>query len=339
MLKMPTMRDVAEQANVSVTTVSHVINGTRFVSEELRKRVLEAMKRLDYRPNILARGLRVGKTNTIGLIVPDNSNPFFAEVSRVVEDVGFDSGYSVILCNSDGNLDKELTYIDVLVAKQVDGIIFIASSSQSEHLRLLIDEKIPLVVADREMPDLDVDLVLVDNSRGGYEATKYLLELGHRRIGCISGPSEITPSAERIKGYRQAVSEFDVPFDENLIVRGDFQFEGGKRAMSQLLALPKLPSAVFICNDVMAIGAMGSIHSAGLKMPEDISIVGFDDISQASATWPPLTTIAQPIEQMARIATELLIQRLSDSAGPERRRIVLEASLVIRGSCAKYEGG
>lgn len=284
MLKMPTMRDVAEQANVSVTTVSHVINGTRFVSEELRKRVLEAMKRLDYRPNILARGLRVGKTNTIGLIVPDNSNPFFAEVSRVVEDVGFDSGYSVILCNSDGNLDKELTYIDVLVAKQVDGIIFIASSSQSEHLRLLIDEKIPLVVADREMPDLDVDLVLVDNSRGGYEATKYLLELGHRRIGCISGPSEITPSAERIKGYRQAVSEFDVPFDENLIVRGDFQFEGGKRAMSQLLALPKLPSAVFICNDVMAIGAMGSIRSAGLKMPEDISIVGFDDISQASAT-------------------------------------------------------
>lgn len=336
---MPTMRDVAEEANVSVTTVSHVINGTRFVSEELRKRVLETMKRLDYRPNILARGLRVGKTNTIGLIVPDNSNPFFAEVSRVVEDVGFDSGYNVILCNSDGNLDKELTYIDVLVAKQVDGIIFIASSSQSEHLRLLVSERIPVVVADREMPDLDVDLVLVDNSRGGYEATKYLLELGHRRIGCIAGPSDITPSAERIKGYRQALSEFDVPFGEDLIVRGDFQFEGGKKAMSQLLALPKPPSAVFICNDVMAIGAMGSIRSVGLRIPEDVSIVGFDNIGQASATWPPLTTIAQPIEQMARIATELLIRRLTGSADPERRRIVLEASLVIRGSCAKYEEG
>lgn len=336
---MATMRDVAAAAGVSVTTVSHVINGTRFVSEDLRNRVLEAMEELDYRPNILARGLRVGKTNTIGLIVPDNSNPFFAEVSRVVEDVGFDSGYSVILCNSDGNLDKELTYIAVLVAKQVDGIIFIASSSQSEHLRLLTNEKIPVVVADREMPDLDVDLVLVDNSRGGYEATKYLLELGHRRIGCITGPSDITPSAERINAYRQALSEFNVPFEENLVVRGDFQFEGGKRAMSQLLALPKVPSAVFICNDVMAIGAMGSIRSAGLRIPEDISIVGFDDIDQASATWPPLTTVAQPIEQMARIATELLIGRLAGSVDPERKRMVLEARLVIRSSCAKYEWG
>jgi LacI family transcriptional regulator len=333
------MRDVAAAAGVSVTTVSHVINGTRFVSEDLRNRVLEAMEELNYRPNILARGLRVGKTNTIGLIVPDNSNPFFAEVSRVVEDVGFDSGYSVILCNSDGNLDKELTYIAVLVAKQVDGIIFIASSSQSEHLRLLTNEKIPVVVADREMPDLDVDLVLVDNSRGGYEATKYLLELGHRRIGCITGPSDITPSAERINAYRQALSEFNVPFEENLVVRGDFQFEGGKRAMSQLLALPKVPSAVFICNDVMAIGAMGSIRSAGLRIPEDISIVGFDDIDQASATWPPLTTVAQPIEQMARIATELLIGRLAGSVDLERKRMVLEAKLVIRSSCAKYEWG
>lgn len=336
---MATMRDVAAAAGVSVTTVSHVINGTRFVSEDLRNRVLEAMEELNYRPNILARGLRVGKTNTIGLIVPDNSNPFFAEVSRVVEDVGFDSGYSVILCNSDGNLDKELTYIAVLVAKQVDGIIFIASSSQSEHLRLLTNEKIPVVVADREMPDLDVDLVLVDNSRGGYEATKYLLELGHRRIGCITGPSDITPSAERINAYRQALSEFNVPFEENLVVRGDFQFEGGKRAMSQLLALPKVPSAVFICNDVMAIGAMGSIRSAGLRIPEDISIVGFDDIDQASATWPPLTTVAQPIEQMARIATELLIGRLAGSVDLERKRMVLEAKLVIRSSCAKYEWG
>lgn len=257
----------------------------------------------------------------------------------MVEDVGFDSDYSVILCNSDGNLDKEMSYIDVLLARQVERIIFIASGSQSEHLRLLINERIPVVVADREMPDLDVDLVLVDNSRGGYEATKYLLELGHRRIGCITGPSDITPSAERINAYRQALSEFNVPFEENLVVRGDFQFEGGKRAMSQLLALPKVPSAVFICNDVMAIGAMGSIRSAGLRIPEDISIVGFDDIDQASATWPPLTTVAQPIEQMARIATELLIRRLIGSVGPERERIVLEASLVIRGSCARYEGG
>jgi LacI family transcriptional regulator len=335
---MSTMRDVAEEANVSITTVSHVINGTRFVSEELSNRVQKAMKKLNYRPNILARGLRVGKTNTIGLIVPDNSNPFFAEIARVVEDVGFDSGYSVILCNSDGDLDKELSYIDVLLAKQVDGVIFIASSSQTEHLSLLIRNDLPMVVADRESPNLDVDCVLVDNFRGGYEATRYLLELGHRRIGCIAGPSDLTPSAERVGGYRQALSEFGVPVDEELIVRGDFHFEGGKKAMHKLISLPNRPSAVFVCNDVMAIGAMGIARSAGLKIPDELSIVGFDNIIHSSVTWPPLTTVAQPIEDLAQMSTELLLQTISGSRGAEKKRIVLETELVIRDSCKEYRG-
>jgi LacI family transcriptional regulator len=225
------------------------------------------------------------------------------------------------------------------MAKQVDGVIFIASSSQTESLQTLIKDRIPVVVADREIPDLDVDRVLVDNFQGGYEATKYLLYLGHRRIGCITGPSDITPSAERIKGYKQALADADIPLDEDLIVKSNFQFEGGKVAMSQLLALDPQPTAVFICNDAMAIGAMGIAQSSGLHVPQDISIVGFDDIVQASASWPPLTTIAQPIEEMATITTNLLIQNIMGSHAPEKKRIVLKTELVIRGSSEEYKGG
>src|SRR5512142_849454 len=186
---MATIKDVARQADVSLATVSHVINHTRFVSDELRTRVLSAMVALNYRPNAAARSLRSGETRTIGLIVPDNSNPFFAEIARIIEDIGFDNGYSVILCNSDGNIQKEKSYIQLLISKRVDGVIFIASQGTSAAISDLADQRIPIVIADREIPHPDVDVVMVDNEQGGYQATQYLLSLGHRRIGCICGPS------------------------------------------------------------------------------------------------------------------------------------------------------
>jgi LacI family transcriptional regulator len=332
---MSTMKDVAEEAKVSITTVSHVINGTRYVSEELSGRVEKAMEKLKYRPNILARGLKLGKTNTIGLIVPDNSNPYFAEIARVIEDIGFDSGYSVILCNSDGDIDKEISYVDVLTAKQVDGIIFIASSSQADHLSFLTGGEVPIVVADRETPNLDVDCVLVDNFSAGYDAAKFLLGLGHRRIGCITGPSNVTPSADRVDGYRRALADHGLQEDSRLIVKGDFQFEGGKRAMQELIELSARPTAVFVCNDVMAIAGMGVAHSMGLSIPEDLSIVGFDNIRQSSVTWPPMTTVAQPIEELARTSTELLLQGRSSPRADAKKRIVLQTKMIVRGSCRR----
>ena len=332
---MTTIKDVARLAGVSITTVSHVINETRYVSDELRGRVLAAMQELNYRPNVLARSLRRGETRTIGLVVPDNSNPFFAEVARIVEDVGFEKGYSVILCNSDGSLEKEAAYISVLIAKQVDGVIFIAAGSKHEHLHELTAQGIPVVVADRDIPQSLADVVLVDNEKGGYEATRYLLSLGHRRIACIAGPSDLTPSADRVRGYRRAQEEAGISIEEGWIVPGDFRYQGGEAATARLLRLGEPPSAIFACNDVMAIGALRTLQNAGLQVPGDVSIIGFDDIPLASAMSPALTTVAQPTAELSTLAARCLISRIQNDRDDEpRQRSVLETRLVVRDSCA-----
>src|SRR4029453_9321581 len=202
---MTTIREVAENAGVSYATVSHVINNTRVVSPETRQRVLAAMAALNYRPNALARSFRQGKTNTIGLLLPDSANPFFAEISRSIEDEAFNKGYSVFLCNTELDTQRELFYVDVLSKKQVDGIIFVAGGDQGDLLVFLLRQNMPVVMVDRDLPNVQVDAVLTDHQLGGYLAPQHLIELGHKQIACIAGPSSITPSAERITGYRKAL--------------------------------------------------------------------------------------------------------------------------------------
>ena len=197
---MPSMKDVAKRAGVSVSTVSHVINETRYVSSELRQYVMEAITELRYRPNSLARSLRRSETRTLGLVVPDNSNPFFSEVARGAEDAGYPNGYNVILCNSADDLERELTYLELLISKQVDGIVFIAAGLSSEHIQPLIETRTPVVIVDRKLPGIQADSILCDNYKGGFQATRHLIELGHERIGCITGPSELTPSSDRVGG-------------------------------------------------------------------------------------------------------------------------------------------
>ena len=327
------MRDVAERAGVSVTTVSHVVNETRPVSDELRQRVSAAMDELGYQPNRLARSLRLQETHTIGMIVPDSANPFFAEVARGIEDTSFEQSYNVILCNSDGNLDKELLYTNVLVEKQVDGILFVAAGVSTEHIRALQTRRMPLVLVDRDIPGVAVDSVLTDNARGGWQAIHYLIELGHRRIGCITGPSDVTPSAERVTGYRQALREAGIAADENLVVKGDFQYQSGFRATQQLLEVNDPPTAVFACNDLMAVGAISAVIESGRKVPADLSVIGFDDVPLASFTNPPLTTIAQPKYEMGALATTMLLERVQDRDTPPRRKL-LDTSLFVRHSTA-----
>ncbi len=335
---MATIRDVAKKAGVSVSTVSHVVNETRFVSEETSTRVLAAMEELKYQPNRLARSLRRKdkRTHTIGLLIPDSTNPFFAEVLRGVEDASFDAGYNVILCNSDDNPDKELNYIDVLLSKQVDGIVLVSAGAHEESLELLSRRQGTAVVVDREFDGSDLDSVVVDNERGGYDATRYLIDLGHRRIGCITGPSLLTPSAGRIQGYRRALAEAQIPLDKTLIVPGDFRPQSGYASAKKLLKLIPPPTAIFACNDMMAIGALGAINQDGLKVPADLSLIGFDDITLASYSIPPLTTIAQPSHEMGLLATELLLQRLLDPSAPPRR-VLLYPSIVVRESCQVQE--
>lgn len=327
------MHDVAERAEVSVTTVSHVINETRHVSDELRGRVLEAMEALGYRPNRLARSLRRGETHTIGVVVPDSSNPFFAEVARGVEDTSFVQRYSVILCNSDGDLAKELFYTNVLTAKQVDGILFVAAGVSTEHIRALQNQQVPVVVVDREIPGVSVDDVLTDNVHGGETVTRHLIDLGHRRIGCITGPSDVTPSADRVIGYRRALEEASLPFDEEIVLRGDFQYEGGYRGGRRLLTMGDPPTAIFACNDLMAVGVIRAAREMGCRVPADLSVAGFDDVRLASFTSPPLTTVAQPKHEMGVVAAELLLERMEDRDQPPRHRL-LGTRLVVRRSTA-----
>jgi LacI family transcriptional regulator len=330
-----TIKDVAERAGVSTTTVSHVINGTRFVSPELRQRILQAMEELDYRPNVLARSLRVGESKTIGLVVPDNTNPFFAEISRVIEDVGFNEGYSVFLCNSDGRVEKEQAYVRSLLSKRVDGVVFITAGGSTEPLKDLTRHDTPVVVVDREVPLSLADLVLLNNKMGGSLATRHLLDLGHRRIACITGPSMLTPSADRVRGYREAMEQAGIALDPQWIVQGDFRPSGGEAGMRQLLGLSEPPTAVFACNDLMAIGALHAIRAAGLRVPQDISLVGFDDIALAADLIPPLTTIAQPIAEMGEIAVRLLLSRINGKRElTQTQRHVLEPRLVQRESTA-----
>lgn len=328
---MATIRDVARRAGVSPTTVSHVINQTRFVSDGVRARVLQAMYELGYRHNVLARSLRRGQTLTIGLILPDSANPFFAEIGRSIEAAAFGLGYSVMLCNTEADLGKELRYVDVLDQKQVDGIIFVASGDRSDSLGALLHRRLPVVVVDRELPDVDVDTVLADNPLGGYLATKHLTDLGHRRIACITGPSNLTPSAQRVTGYQTALAEAGLPVDEGLIVHGDFHPMSGRAAALALLDRAEPPTAIFACNDLMAMGVLRAAAEMNRRVPRDLALVGYDDIELASYTNPPLTVVAQPKVEMGRTAVRLLTLRIADKSRPVTRE-TLPTCLVLRES-------
>jgi LacI family transcriptional regulator len=329
---VPTIREVAERANVSPTTVSHVINKTRFVSKETRERVLLAMKELGYQPNELARSLRSGKTFTIGLILPDNSNPYFAEISRGIEASAFEADYSVILCNTEDNQEREEFYIDLLLKKQVDGLIFVAAGDRSDSLYSLARRKIPVIIVDRNVPGPEVDAVLGDNVSGGLAAVRYLIKLGHQRIACITGPSNVTPSSGRITGYRKALDEVGIPVDETLLLHGNFRIESGEQNALELLQRPNRPSAIFACNDLMAIGAMRAASRLGLHIPQDISIVGYDDIELARYVTPLLTTVYQPKSTMGQVAVKLLLERIENIDRPKQVKI-LQPELVVRESC------
>ncbi len=329
-----TIKEVATQAQVSVSTVSHVINGTRFVEPETEQRVRDAIQALNYRPNAMARSLRRPGTGMIGLLVPDNTNPFFAEMARVIEDVGFNHGYSVILCNSAGSPQKEATYIDVLLSRQVDGLLIISTTSHTEFLDTVKNASVPVIVVDRETDDLhEVDRVLVDNEQGGYLAGAYLLAAGHHRIGCISGPSTATPSALRIDGFRRALDEQGITLPAAAITGGDFQYASGEQGMIELLQQSPGLTAVFAANDLMALGAIHALQRMGKSVPGDVSVIGFDNIPQAAAAYPTLTTIAQPIERLGQACILRLLERIKGSDAPPTR-IILNPVLIERESCA-----
>jgi LacI family transcriptional regulator len=328
---MPTIREVALHANVSAATVSHVINQTRRVDPDTSARVQQSIKTLGYQPNLLARSLRRRETRTIGLLVPDNANSFFAEFARVVEDLGFARGYSVILCNSDRSADKEQAYLKVLLSKQVDGLIVISSTNGIDLLKPVVDAGVPLVVVDHEPASLPMSQVSVANEHGGYLAGQHLIQQGHRRVGCIGGPSDAHSSWQRVVGFRQALRDRGLVLPDEAIVQGDFRYASGAESMRTLLGRNLGLTAVFAANDLMAIGAMNFAHRAGYRVPHELSFVGFDNIAQSATTIPALTTIEQPVGELGEGAVELLFDQILKRATPGRRTVMTH--LVERESC------
>jgi LacI family transcriptional regulator len=267
------------------------------------------------------------------VILPDSANPFFAEVARGIQDTGFKEGYSVIICNTDNNQEKENLYVSVLSEKQVDGIIFVSAGESTQAILALQEQKRPFVIVDRRVPNAKTDSVMTDNARGGELAAEHLFQLGHRRIGCISGSSTLSPSAERLTGYYNALKARDLPLDETLIVRGDFHYRGGYVAEQQLLNFTDPPTPIFAFNDLMAVGAIAAAQKLGLRVPEDLSVIGFDDIDLTPYMFPPLTTVAQPKHQMGVLATNLLFKRIQERDLSSRVH-TLDVSLIVRQSTA-----
>lgn len=335
---MANIKDVAFQAGVSVTTVSHVVNGTRFVKDNARLRVEAAVRELRYVPSGVARSLKRNTTHTFGMLIPNNSNPYFAEILRGVEDRCFVAGYNVILCNSNDDAKRQASYLRVLAEKRIDGLVLVATDRDDTLRTTLRELKIPLVLLDREIPGLACDLVEVDHVAGGLIATRHLLELGHPHVACISGPPELSPSSQRRAGWKQALAGAGVERREGDLARGDFSSRGGYLAMQVLLKRKPRPSAVFVCNDLMAFGALAAAHEAGVAVPEQLSLVGFDDIELAAFSTPALTTVAQPKQQMGTMAAELLLERMQTSRS-EERRVILVPELKLRASSAPYFPG
>lgn len=329
---MPTIKEVAVRAGVSSATVSHVINGTRYVSEAVKEKVNLAMLELGYRPNALAGSLRSGVSHTLGMIIPDSANPFFAEIGHSIETTAFDAGYSVILCNTENDFKKETSYIDVLMKKQVDGMIFIATGERGDSVEKLVRMDFPVVVMDRDFPELGMDVVLADNRQGGYLATQHLISLGHKRIGCIAGPSNITASAARVIGYQMALQENGIIVDPNLIINGNFHPESGWKVAHTLLNRENRPTAIFACNDLMGIGVIRAATELGLSVPKDLAVIGYDDIELASYAVPPLSTIKQPKIEMGLTALRFLLNRIQEKKIPPQYTI-LPVTLVVRSSC------
>jgi LacI family transcriptional regulator len=333
---MTTIRDVASKAEVSIATVLRVVNGNRPVHAEIRERVLKAIEELDYRPNLLARGLRQHTTCMIGMIIPDNSNPFYVEVARAIEDAGFATGYSVILCNSDLSEEKQQAYLDVLISHKVDGVILIdIKNIIPKGLERIQAAHIPLIHLNTDTLISSVDQIMVDDYQGGYLAGQYLLRLRHRQIGCINLSKPPAPpiyETSRMVGFREALAEGGITLTAKDIAIGNGRYEDGCKAMQELLQrLPDL-TAVFVFNDLMALGAINAVRAQGRKVPDDISVIGFDNIFYASTFEPALTTIAQPITAIGQECIAQLLERIHLPEKPPAH-ITLPIELIERASC------
>jgi LacI family transcriptional regulator len=319
-----TIRDVARRAKVSVATVSRVLNGKESVDGQLRNRVLAAVKELDFRANRLARSFRRRTTQSIALVIPDIKNFFFAAVSHEIEEEAFRQGYNLLICNTSDDLERQAKYFELLTEEAVAGIVICTANEHRAHVEVqrALERGVAVVAIDRRLENVPIDLVLSDNFGGARLATTHLLTLGHRRIAVITGSDDFAPARERRIGFEQALRDHGLLVDPELVKVTDFRHTGAEAATHELWALQLPPTAILICSGNQAIGALRALNSVGARLPEDVSIVVFDDLEWASAFHPPITAVEQNFAQIGATAVKMLLQRIkSPGVAVEERRV------------------
>lgn len=330
---MPGIKEVAKQANVSIATVSRVLSRPETVAKETIKKVLEVIEDLNYQPNAAARQLRMSETTTILVVVPDITNTFFSDVLRGIEFVALENGYQVLLGDADNSAEREKGYLSILRQKKAAGMILLTAGIEADIVEEIASEY-PVVLACEYLEGVNVPTVSIDNVSGARKATEYLINLGHKRIGFISGPMNSVLSRDRLKGFYQAMGQYNLKVEPELVQEGNFSYKSGLNMTLKLLAYSHTPTAVFAANDEMAFGAVNAIERKGLSVPNDISVIGFDNIKFSAIFKPALTTISQPTFDIGTKAMELLIGLMTKQE-MKKTQYILENKLVLRDSCCK----
>ncbi len=338
-----TIKDIAKLAGVSHTTVYRALNDKPRISQPTKERIISIARELNYQPNVLAQSLVSGRTKTLGLVITTIVNPFYPELARGIEDTARSLGYSIILCctNFDPSLEKQ--YIDMLRSRGVDGIIFTSAHIHDPNIRSLVEDHFPLILVNRRVygdPVIDsIDYVVVENAKGGFLAVEHLIRMGHERIGVISGSGDSSAAVERLEGVRKAFMQYGLHPASPLVLEGDFLKPSGYEAAKRFLTMGDPPSAIFGVNDYMALGAFEAILDSGLRVPDDVALIGFNDIEFSSLKTVELSTIGQRKYEMGSIAVHTLIERIEEGDGDRVRQTILEPELIIRKSCGFHLRG
>jgi LacI family transcriptional regulator len=329
-----TVSDVATKAGVSVSTAARVLSGRGYASEETRGLVMEAARELGYVPNQIARSLRTRRTNLIGLLIGDVENSFYSVIAKTVESVAKDAGYHVVLCNSDDDVDNEREYLQLLEGMRVDALIVTPTSKNRRHLTRLLEAGLVIVQMDRRVHGLGADAILVDNEAAAESAVSHLVEAGHERIGILTGELDVQTASRRLAGYERALRDRSIPIRDELIRTGSFHRDHAVEDATDLIRARPAPTAIFAANNILAEATLMALDLEGLSVPGDMSVVGFDDVQWMSMVEPPMTTVRQPVAEMARSAAELTLRRLGEAAPSRPSTIVFRTELVQRASVA-----
>ncbi|SIS94933.1 catabolite control protein A [Salimicrobium salexigens] len=325
-----TIYDVAREANVSMATVSRVVNGNPNVKPATRKKVHEAIERLGYRPNAVARGLASKKTTTVGVIIPDISSIFFAELARGIEDIATMYNYNIILSNSDQNKDKELHLINTMLGKQVDGLIFMGGDITEEHTEEFRRASVPVTLAATLDESEETPSVNIDYGDAAYEATEHLLSTS-KRVAYVSGPDNTSINTKKLEGYKRALKDYNQGVDDELLVLGDYSYDSGLEAAEQIIALEERPGGVFVASDEMALGVIHGFQDKGISVPEDIEVIGFDNTRLATMIRPTLSTVVQPMYDIGAVSMRLLT-KLMNKEQAEDTNVILPHRIIERNS-------